>query len=156
MPIFAAAVKTAGPLQGLPDLTQFSRFLSFAPSFSAGEIVFLLLSASITAFIIYVWMKIFHEPPHPAHAFGVALVANLQNFYLPFLLSIAFPFLSGFLPVQIILHLVPLLVWIALIRIFYGSLDFKHAIIIAALSYGSYIVLQGFNLPGMIQAMLPI
>lgn len=155
MTFFAIA---ANPMQGfvMPDLTQLSRFLSFAPSFSTGEIVFLLLSTSITAAIIYVWMKIFHEPPHPAHAFGVALVANLQNFYLPFLLSMVFPFLSGFLPAQIILHLVPLLVWVALIRIFYGSLDFKHAIIIAALSYGSYIVLQGFNVAGMLQAILPI
>jgi len=155
MPIFATA---ANPMQGfaMPDITQFSRFLSFAPSFNTGEIVFLLLSALITAAIIYVWMKIFHEPPHPAHAFGVALIANLQNFYLPFLLSLALPFLSGFLPAQAIFHLVPLLVWIALIRIFYGSLDFKHVIIIAVLSYGSYIVLQGFNIAGMIQAMLPI
>lgn len=144
------------PNIALPDIGTFSRFLSFAPSFSAGEIVFLLLSASITAFIIYAWMKIFHEPPHPAHAFGVALIANLQNFYLPLLLSIVFPFLSGFLPAQIIFHLVPLLVWIALIRIFYGSLDFKHAIIIAALSYGSYIILQGFNAAGIIQAFLPV
>ncbi len=86
----------------------------------------------------------------------MALIANLQNFYLPLLLSLAFPFLSGFLPAQIIMHLVPLLVWIALIRIFYGSLDFKHAIIIAALSYGSYIILQGFNVAGIIQTMLPI
>ncbi|MFZ3076844.1 MAG: hypothetical protein WA139_00115 [Candidatus Aenigmatarchaeota archaeon] len=155
MPLFATA---ANPLQGfaIPDLTSFSRFLSFAPSFNAGDIIFLLLSASITAFIIYAWMKIFHEPPHPAHAFGVALVANLQNFYLPFLLSLALPFLSGFLPAQIIMHLVPLLVWIALIRIFYGSLDFKHAVIIAVLSYGSYIILQGFNVAGIIQAFLPI
>lgn len=158
MPIFATAAKAPDLLQSLaiPDLTSFSRFLSFVPSFNTGEIAFLLISTLITASIIYVWMKIFHEPPHPAHAFGVAFVANLQNFYLPFLLSIAFPFLSGFLPAQIILHLIPLLVWIALIRIFYGSLDFKHAIIIAALSYGSYIVLQGFNVAGMLQAVLPI
>lgn len=155
MPFFATA---ANPLQGfaMPDLTQFSRFLSFAPSFNTGEIIFLLLSASITAAIIYVWMKIFHEPPHPAHAFGVALVANLQNFYAPLLISLALPFLSAYLPAQIIFHLIPLVVWIALIRIFYGSLDFKHAIIIAALSYGSYIVLQGFNVAGMLQAILPI
>lgn len=155
MPIFAAA---ANPLQGisLPDITQFSRFLSFVPSFGAGEIIFLLISSAIAAFIIYIWMKIFHEPPHPAHAFGVALIANLQNFYMPFLISLALPFLSAYLPAQIIFHLIPLLVWIALIRIFYSGLDFKHAVIIAALSYGSYIVLQSINLIGIIQAMLPI
>lgn len=155
MPIFAAA---ANPLQGLaiPDITQFSRFLSFVPSFSAGEIVFLLISSAITAFIIYIWMKIFHEPPHPAHAFGVALVANLQNFYVPLLISLTLPFMSAYLPAQIIFHLIPLIVWIALIRIFYGSLDFKHAVIIAVLSYGSYIILQGINLAGVLQAMLPI
>lgn len=144
------------PNIALPDIGTFSRILNFAPSFSAGEIAFLLVSTAITAAIIYAWMKIFHEPPHPAHAFGVALIANLQNFYLPFLLSLAFPFLSGFLPAQIIMHLVPLLVWVALIRIFYSSLDFKHAIIIAALSYGSYIILQGFGAAGIIQAALPV
>ncbi len=156
MPIFAASA--ANPLQSvsLPDLTQFSRFLNFVPNFNAGEIIFLLISSLITAAIIYIWMKIFHEPPHPAHAFGVALVANLQNLYLPLLISLALPFLSTYLPAQAIFHIIPLLVWIALIRIFYSSLDFKHAVIIAALSYGSYIVLQGINLAGIIQAMLPI
>lgn len=154
IPAVPTVIKSA---QGfVPDLSVLSRILSFAPSFNMSEIVFLLVSASITAIIIYVWMKVFHEPPHPAHAFGVALIANLQNFYLPFLLSYALPFLSAYLPAQIIFHLVPLLVWVALIRIFYSSLDFKHAIIIAVLSYGSYIVLQSTNLIVVLQAMLPI
>lgn len=154
IPAVPAAIKSA---QGfVPDLSVLSRILSFVPSFNMSEIIFLFVSASITATIIYVWMRVFHEPPHPAHAFGVALIANLQNFYLPFLLSYALPFLSAYLPAQIIFHLVPLLVWVALIRIFYSSLDFKHAIIIAVLSYGSYIFLQSTNLIGVLQAMLPV
>ncbi len=158
MPIIAVAAKSPGLLQSfaMPDLTSFSRFLSFVPSFNTGEIIFLLISAMITTAIIYIWMKIFHEPPHPAHAFGVALIANLQNFYLPFLISLAFPFLSAYLPAQAIFHLIPILIWVALLRIFYGNLDMKHAVIIAALSYGSYIILQGFNVAGIIQAVLPI
>lgn len=151
MPIFALSALNFN----MPDITSLSRFLSFVPSFSMGEIIFLLISSAITATIIYVWMKIFHEPPHPAHAFGVALVANLQNFYVPFLISFALPFLSAYIPAQIIFHLIPLLVWVALIRIFYSQLDFKHAVAIAALSYGSYIILQGINLAGIIQSMLP-
>lgn len=140
----------------MPDPAALSRFLNFAPSFSVSEIIFILISASITAAIIYFWMRVFHEPPHPAHAFGVAAVANLQNLYLPFLLSYTLPFLAQYLPIQIALHLVPLLVWVALLKIFYGSLDMKHALIIAALSYGTNILLQGMNLAGIMQASLPI
>ncbi len=138
------------------DITILSRLLTFVPSFNLSEIIFLLISTLITALIIYVWMKIFHEPPHPAHAFGVALVANLQNLYIPFLISLALPFLSGFLPAQVIFHLIPLFVWILLLKVFYPTLDMKHVIAIAVLSYGTQTLLQGFNLSGIIQAMLPI
>jgi hypothetical protein len=138
------------------DITIITRLLTFVPSFNLGEIIFLLISALITTLIIYAWMKVFHEPPHPAHAFGVALVANLQNLYIPFLVSLALPFLAGFLPAQVIILLIPLFVWILLLKVFYPALDIKHVIVIAVLSYGTHTLLQGFNLPGIIQAMLPI
>lgn len=130
----------------MPDITIISGVLNFVPAFNMSEIIFLFISSLITTFIIYFWMRIFHEPPHPVHAFGVALIANLQNLYIPFMISYSLPFLSQFLPAQIIFHLIPLAVWIALIRIFYSGLDMKHVVAIAALSYGTHTILQGFNL----------
>lgn len=140
----------------MADLSIISNIMNFVPSFNAGEIVFLLTSALITAGIIYFWMKVFHEPPHPAHAFGVALIANFQNLYVPFLISYALPFLAGIMPAQYVFHLIPLLVWVALLRIFYGDLDIKHAVIIAALSYGTHVLLQGINLAGYVQSFMPV
>lgn len=127
------------------DLTQFLRFV---PQFNFGEAVLLLISSLIGTAIIYLWMKIFHEPPHPGHAFGVALLANLQNYFVPFL--------ALMIPIPYAFQLIPVLLWVLLIRIFYPELDWKHAFAIGLLSYGANSLLQGTGIVEIIQRMIPI
>lgn len=128
----------------LPDFTQFLGY----PQFNFGEILLVLISTLIGAAIIYFWMKIFHEPPHPGHAFFVALVANLQNYFLPFL--------AFLLPIPYAFQVLPALLWIFLIRIFYSKMGWKHAIAIALLSYGAHALLESIGVARMIQAVIPI
>lgn len=126
----------------------FTQFLVYVPTFNFGEILLVLISTLLSTVIIYFWMRIFHEPPKPGHAFFVALIANLQNYFIPFLIFL--------LPIPYAFQVLPALVWILLIRLFYSNLDWKHAIIIALLSYGAHAFLESYGLARTIQQMIPI
>jgi len=126
-------------------MEQVSWFLNYMPLDTA---VFFGISTLLTAAIIYFWMKLFHEPPHPLHAVMVGFIANFQNF--------AILLLVRYLPIPYIFQLAPIIFWVLLIKIFYSELDWKHVLAIAILSYGTFTLLSIYRAVEVIQNSLPV
>lgn len=123
-----------------------AQLLNYVPAFNFGSIIFILISTILGTIIIYLWMSVFHEAPTPSHAFFVALIANLQNYFVPFL--------SFLFVIPYMFQIFPLLLWIILIKIFYSDLDIKHVVIISVLCWGTHTVLEMFGVALMIQSLV--
>lgn len=94
----------------------------------------LIISTIVGGLVLLVLVMVigreFSEEVHPANAFLVVLIINLVN--LLGVLGFVVPYISfiPFLPV-----LLPVLVWIALVKIFFGGMKLTHAIILGVAGY---------------------
>ena len=128
------------------QISELMRQLNYLPAFSTEQVIFLALSTLLTAGVIYFWMRIFHEAPHPFHAILVGFIANFQNFIIPFFVL--------YLPIPYIFQIAPIIFWILVIKIFYSELDWKHVFIIVVLSYGTFALLKIIGVAGIIYRMI--
>lgn len=106
-----------------------------------GGIVLLILATVIG--------KKFSEEIHPANAFLVVLIINLIN--ILGVLAFITPMISfiPFLPV-----ILPVLIWVVLIKVFFGELNFLHAVILGVAGYFLSIFLIPI-LVGMTSGFIP-
>ena len=113
----------------------------------------LILSTVIGGIVLLVIVEIFgkkfKEKIHPANAFLVVLIINIINligvtaFIMPMLSSI--PFLAVILPV---------IIWIVLIKLFFKEMKFTHAILVGIVGYALSIFLIPI-LVGMASGFVP-
>ena len=95
----------------------------------------MILPTVLTFLIIYFWFKIFGETAEIPRILIVAAIANFQNYITILILNIlSFFGLSIWNPMMVI----PLVVWIFLIKIFFKYVSFSHAILIGALCFATH------------------
>ncbi|MFH0956699.1 MAG: hypothetical protein V1813_02450 [Candidatus Aenigmatarchaeota archaeon] len=109
--------------------------LSFANPVGLGVNIFLstIIGGILILLIVEIFAKKFSESVNPMHAFLVSLVISVIN-----LLGII-PILGGLvgtLPFAgMIAMLLPVIVWIALIKVFFRDLALTHALMIGVICY---------------------
>ncbi len=109
-----------------------------------------IIGGIILIIILEVFSKAFKEPVKPGNAFIAVLVVSIINMFvvmgllLPYIVSIPF--------IGIIL---PLLIWIILIKAFFGELSIVHAIVVGII----FFLITLFVLPyltGFVIGFIPI
>jgi len=102
----------------------------------------LILSTLIGGILLIVLAKLLGKwvgnISHYSHAFMVVLVINMINFFGILGLLLGFLIVVPWLGL-----LLPVLVWIALLKLFFGELNFKGAVILGIISYLVSMLLLG-------------
>ncbi|UCC91449.1 MAG: hypothetical protein JSV39_04020 [Candidatus Aenigmatarchaeota archaeon] len=99
-------------------------------------IVSTIIGGIVLLVLVEIVGKKFSEEVHPANAFLVVLIINIIN--LPIVMAFIGPMISfiPFLPVVL-----PILIWIVMIKLFFKEMSFLHAIIVGGIGWGLSIVL---------------
>ncbi len=84
-----------------------------------------IVGGILLAIVLEVFSRKFNEPVSAGNAFLAVLVVNIIN--LVGVMGLLIPFTSA-IPLSTII--VPLLVWIGVIKLFFGELSFMHAAVI--------------------------
>jgi hypothetical protein len=109
--------------------------LNFANPVGLGINVLLstIVGGIVILIVVEIFAKKFSQSVNPLNAFFVALIVSLINIFgiLPVLGG-----LVGMIPFAgIITMLLPVIVWIVLIKVFFGEMEFVHALIIGVICY---------------------
>ncbi len=99
-------------------------------------IVSTIIGGIVLLVLVEIVGKKFSEEVRPANAFLVVLIINIIN--LPLVMAFIGPMIA-FIPfVPVIL---PVLIWIVMIKLFFKEMSFLHAIIVGVVGWGLSIVL---------------
>lgn len=109
-----------------------------------GGIVFLV--------VVVVFAKAFSEEAPVARAFGVVLIINLINIFG--ILSLITPFLAAIPFAGYAMLILPLLIWIGLVKAFFGEMETSHIAAIGVVGYVLSILIIPL-LVGIVQGFLP-
>jgi len=105
----------------------------------------LILSTIIGGIVLLILVEIFgkkfKEKVHPANAFLVVLIINIIN--LLGIVALISPFTS-FIPM--VTWILPALIWIVLIKLFFKEMKFTHAILVGIIGF----VLSMFLIPYLV------
>lgn len=108
-----------------------------------------IIGGIVLIVILEIFSKKFKEPVRPGNAFLAVLVVNLitnlgiMGFLLPYIA-----------PVPYLLMILPLLIWILLIKAFFGELSILHAVAVGIIFY----LISFFALPlltGVVMGFIP-
>jgi hypothetical protein len=93
-------------------------------------IVSTIIGGIVLLILVEIVGKKFSEEVHPANAFLVALIINIIN--IPIIFGLISSFLSfiPFLPV-----ILPVLIWIILIKVFFREMEITHAILVGVIGW---------------------
>jgi hypothetical protein len=108
-----------------------------------------LIGGIVLLVLVEVFGKKFKEKVHPANAFLVVLLINIIN--LVGIVAIIAPYISS---IPIIIPVLPALIWILLIKVFFREMKFTHAILVGIIGF----VLSMFLIPilvGMASGFVP-
>jgi hypothetical protein len=108
-----------------------------------------IIGGIILIVILEIFSKAFKEPVKPANAFIAVLVVNLIN--MIGIMGLLLPYIIGVPYLAVIL---PLLIWIGMIKAFFGELSILHALIIGVI----FFLITLFALPmltGMVMVYIP-
>lgn len=89
-----------------------------------------IIGGIILIFILEIFSKKFKEPVKPGNAFLAVLLVNIINmigimgFLLPYIASVPY-----------VVMILPLLIWILLIKAFFGELSILHAVLVGVIFY---------------------
>ena len=99
-----------------------------------GLAINLILSTIIGGILLIVILEIFskkfNEPIKPVNAFVAVLIVNIIN--IIGIMGLLLPIIGG---VPFLAMILPLLVWVVLIKAFFGELSILHAIIVGVIFY---------------------
>jgi hypothetical protein len=109
-------------------------------------IISTIVGGIVLLIVLEVFSKKFGERVSPMNAFIVVLLVNVIN--LIGLMGILLPFVAAIPYGSIIL---PLLVWIVFIKIFFGELSFLHVVIIAVVFFALTILV----VPALVSLITP-
>ncbi len=130
-------------------LTSFGLSFSNPIALAINIILSTLIGGIILLIIVEVVGKHFSEQVKPQNAFFVVLLINVIN------LPIAFGLISSFLSFIPFLGIIlPVLIWIVLIKMFFREMSFPHAILVGVIGW----VVTLFIVPyivGMVAGFLP-
>lgn len=105
----------------------------------------ILLSTLIGGIILLVLVEIigkkFSEKINPINAFLAMLVINLINFLG--ILGFLTPYISGMPFSYMIIMILPVVIWIVLMKVFFKSMKIQHAVMVGVIGY----VLSIFVIP---------
>lgn len=110
-----------------------------------GGIVFLV--------VVEVFAKAFSEEAPIVRAFGVVLIINIINIFgilgliTPYLMAIPF---AGY-----IMLIIPLLIWIGLVKAFFSDMETLHAVVIGVVGYVLSIIVFPW-VTGLVMGYLPL
>jgi hypothetical protein len=109
--------------------------LSFGNPVSLGVNIFLstIIGGLVILIIVEVFSKKFSKAVNPMHAFLVSLAASVIN--LLGIISVLGAFVGSLPLVGMIVMLLPVIVWVAMIKIFFSHFSIKHSLIIGVICY---------------------
>lgn len=109
-----------------------------------GGIVFLV--------VVEVFAKAFSEEVGIPRALGVVLVINIINIFG--ILSLITPYLAAIPFAGYIMLILPLIIWIALVKAFFSGMEILHAVVIGVVGYALSIIVFPM-LTAIVQGYLP-
>ncbi len=108
-----------------------------------------IIGGIILIIILEIFSKKFKEPIKPGNAFLAVLVVNLIN--MIGIMGFLLPYIA---PIPYLVMILPLLIWILLIKAFFGELSFIHAIAVGIIFYLITIFVLPY-LAGFVMGFLP-
>jgi hypothetical protein len=108
-----------------------------------------IIGGIVLRVILEIFSKAFKEPVKPGNAFLAVLVVNLINMIV--VMGFLLPYIA---PIPYLLMILPLIVWILLIKAFFGELSILHAIAVGIIFY----LISFFALPlltGFVMGFIP-
>lgn len=89
-----------------------------------------IIGGIVLIVILEIFSKKFKEPVKPGNAFLAVLVVSLIN--MIGIMGFLLPYIA---PVPYLLMILPLLIWILLIKAFFGELSILHAVVVGIIFY---------------------
>lgn len=108
-----------------------------------------IIGGIVLIIILEIFSKAFKEPVKPANAFLAVLVVNLIN--MVGIMGFLLPYIMG---VPYLVMILPLLIWIILIKAFFGELSILHAVVVGVI----FFLITLFVLPmltGIVMGFIP-
>jgi hypothetical protein len=120
--------------------------LSFGNPVSLGVNIFLstIIGGLVILIIVEVFSKKFSKAVNPMHAFLVSLVASVIN--LLGIISVLGAFVGSLPLAGMIVMLLPVIVWVAMIKLFFTHFSITHSLIIGVICY----LISIYLIPGLV------
>ena len=112
-------------------------------------IVSTIVMGIVLLIVVEIMGKKFSEEIHPLNAFLVALVINIINIPIVFGLISSFASFVPFLPAVL-----PLVIWIVVVKLFFREMSFLHAIMVGVIGWFLSMFLITY-LVGIVSGFIP-
>jgi hypothetical protein len=89
-----------------------------------------IIGGIILIFVLEIFSKKFKEPVKPGNAFLAVLLVSIIN--MVGIMGFLLPYIA---PVPYVVMILPLLIWILLIKAFFGELSILHAVLVGVIFY---------------------
>ncbi len=101
-----------------------------------GMILSTIIGGIVLIVVLQIFNRIYGETTNPKNAFLVVLIANIINYFG--IMGILLPYLYMVPLIGIIL---PLLIWILLMKVFFEDMSFLHVVIVGVVFYALTLLL---------------
>ncbi len=137
------------PLSIMDPIANFfaSENISYAASLFANLVISTIIGGLILAVIVKIIGKEWGENVSALNAFALVLIINLINIFG--IVGIIGTYIA-FIPYMLLI--LPLIIWIALVKLFFGEMTNLHIVIVAVIGYAVSI----FLVPYMVAMLLPL
>ncbi len=101
-----------------------------------GMILSTIIGGIVLIVVLQIFNRIYGETTNPKNAFLVVLIASIINYFG--IMGILLPYLYM---VPLIGVILPLLIWILLMKVFFEDMSFLHVVIVAVIFYALTLLL---------------
>jgi hypothetical protein len=119
-------------LYGIASGSGFGYWINLA----IGMILSTVIGGIVLIVVLQIFNRIYGETTNPKNAFLVVLIANIINYFG--IMGILLPYLYVVPYIGIIL---PLLIWILLMKVFFEDMSFLHVVIVGVVFYALTLLL---------------
>lgn len=134
-----------GSLNSIASASGFGYWINLA----IGIILSTIIGGIVLIVVLQIFNRIYGETTEPKNAFIVVLIASVINYFG--ILGVLLPYLYVIPYIGIIL---PLLVWILLLKVFFDNMSFLHVVIVGVVFYALTLMLIPM-LVGIIAGFIP-